>query len=121
MKNTELRNCLQRSGATYLERLTHFDGDVGRWAVKDANHAEVETGLHPKELMHRLSALKSLGLRLSPVLHAAWTEELAKFDRDHEQILEEGGGYSYNAALSQRFLLCENPGDNKMIMTWKVG
>jgi len=65
MKNTELRNCLQRSGATFLERVTHFDGDAGRWVVKDANHAEVETGLHPKELMHRLESLESLKMMIT--------------------------------------------------------
>tara|TARA_Y100000590_G_C15042287_1_gene759322 strand:- start:92 stop:451 length:360 start_codon:yes stop_codon:yes gene_type:complete len=117
MNNRELETQLKDSGAAYLERITHFDGDRGRWVVRDQTHAEVEVPLHPNELLNRISALN---LELLGVEHPSWKKEREAFERANATDLAHGGGFAHNAAFNRWAQLCETPGDNMRLIVWDV-
>ena len=115
MNKSELEMHLKNNGATYLERVTHFEGDAGRWIVKNQNHEEIKTPLHPNELVSRIS---TLNLQLRDTEHPSWQREREAFEEANAADSERGGGFAYNAAFNRWAQLSEIPGENLKLILW---
>ena len=118
MKNIELFAILKENKASYLERITHYDGDYGTWIAVDVNDNKIKIDIHSNDLLNRLE--QSNQCELIDVNHPSWEKSLNDFEAKNNKSLNYGGGFEHNITFDQWAELHENPGDNKKLIIWKT-